>query len=80
MKAQLAKWGHSLAVRIPKHVLEAAQLREGDGIELKATGRGAIRIRAVKSKPTLAHFVRRITLQNRHSESDWGPSAGNELW
>jgi len=29
---QLAKWGNSLAVRIPKPLAEDAQLREGDPV------------------------------------------------
>jgi len=80
VKAHLAKWGNSLAVRIPKNVAEEARLQEGDGIELKAIGPGAIRIRTVKTKPTLAQLVRGITPRNRHAESDWGPPVGNELW
>lgn len=80
MKAHLAKWGNSLAVRIPTHVAEAARLQEGDGIELSAVEPGAIRIRMVKTKPTLAQLVRGITPRNRHSERDWGPPVGNELW
>lgn len=31
---QVAKWGNSLAVRIPAAVVEALQLREGDEIEI----------------------------------------------
>lgn len=31
---QVAKWGNSLAVRIPASVVEALGLREGDDIEL----------------------------------------------
>lgn len=30
----VAKWGNSLAVRLPAAVVEALQLREGDDIEL----------------------------------------------
>jgi antitoxin MazE len=31
---QVAKWGHSLAVRLPAAVVEALKLREGDEIEI----------------------------------------------
>ena len=31
---QVAKWGNSLAVRLPAVVVEALQLKEGDDIEL----------------------------------------------
>jgi antitoxin component of MazEF toxin-antitoxin module len=36
MKAQMVKWGNSLAVRIPKPVAEEAKLKEGDPIEIEA--------------------------------------------
>lgn len=36
---QLAKWGNSLAVRIPAAVVEKLGLKEGDEIEITATGR-----------------------------------------
>lgn len=35
---QVAKWGNSLAVRIPADVARSLGLAEGDHIELKATG------------------------------------------
>jgi antitoxin MazE len=35
---QVAKWGNSLAVRLPRAVVEALQLTEGDEIEITITG------------------------------------------
>ena len=32
---QVAKWGNSLAVRIPSAVVEALELKEGDHIEVR---------------------------------------------
>jgi antitoxin MazE len=32
---QVAKWGNSLAVRLPAALVEALELREGDEIEIK---------------------------------------------
>ncbi|MEM1131527.1 MAG: AbrB/MazE/SpoVT family DNA-binding domain-containing protein [Pseudomonadota bacterium] len=31
-RAQIGKWGRSLAVRLPKHLVEKYDLKEGDGI------------------------------------------------
>lgn len=80
MKAQLSKWGNSLAVRIPQSVAEAAKLRQGDRLEFKVTAPGAVQIRTAKTKPTLAQLIRGITPENRHEETDWGRAVGNELW
>jgi antitoxin MazE len=35
---QVAKWGNSLAVRLPVAVVEALQLKEGDDIEIQVAG------------------------------------------
>ena len=35
---QVAKWGNSLAVRIPQTVVEALKLKEGDDIEITVAG------------------------------------------
>lgn len=36
---QVAKWGNSLAVRIPAAVVEALDLKEGDQIEIHVAGK-----------------------------------------
>ena len=35
---QVAKWGNSLAVRLPAAVVEVLDLKEGDNIEIHVTG------------------------------------------
>ena len=35
---QVAKWGNSLAVRLPSVVVEALNLKEGDDIEIEVAG------------------------------------------
>ena len=35
---QVAKWGNSLAVRLPQAVVEALKLEEGDDIEITVAG------------------------------------------
>lgn len=35
---QVAKWGNSLAVRLPAAVVDALSLREGDEIEIQVAG------------------------------------------
>jgi len=36
---QVAKWGNSLAVRLPAAVVEALELKEGDEIEIHGAGK-----------------------------------------
>jgi antitoxin MazE len=77
-KAQVAKWGNSLAVRIPKAVAERARLREGDAIVIEAL-EGHIEVRPAEGVPTLEELVAQITPENRHGEIDWGPDVGQEI-
>jgi antitoxin MazE len=78
VKAQLVKWGNSQAVRLPKSILEAAQLTEGDQLEITVEN-GQIVLQP-ETRPTLESLVSKITPQNRHREQDWGRPAGNEVW
>jgi antitoxin MazE len=41
---QIAKWGNSLAIRLPASVVEALKLREGDEVEIKVASKGEFRI------------------------------------
>jgi antitoxin MazE len=35
---QIAKWGNSLAIRLPKAVVDALKLKEGDNVEVVIAG------------------------------------------
>jgi len=65
MKSRLAKWGNSLAVRIPKAVAEAASLREGDDLEFSVEPGGSVNLRRPNASPrsrnSFAELVRRIS-------------------
>lgn len=40
----VAKWGNSLAVRIPADVARELGLREGDSVELKSSKKGSLEV------------------------------------
>ncbi len=77
---QLAKWGNSLAVRIPKAVAEDAQLREGESVQVTVDREGSLVIKAIRRKYQLSKLVSGITPKNRHEETDWGEPLGKEIW
>lgn len=54
---QVAKWGNSLAIRLPAALVEALELREGDEIELRVADRDQIE---VNRKPTRQELIRRL--------------------
>lgn len=47
---QVAKWGNSLAVRLPAAVVQALELKEGEEIELHVVGVRALEV-ARKAQP-----------------------------
>jgi antitoxin MazE len=48
MNLQIAKWGNSLALRIPADYVRRVGIKEGDRVETSLTIDGGILIRAVK--------------------------------
>lgn len=54
---QVAKWGNSLAVRIPAAVVDALGLREGDDVEIHVTG---ARVIEVNKKPQAKEVLNRL--------------------
>ena len=80
MKAMVKKWGNSAAVRIPSAVLEAAQVRLDQPVDVREEG-GRIVIEALRAEPyDLAALVAAITNENRHDAVDMGPAVGQEAW
>ena len=77
MKAQMVKWGNSLAVRIPQPVAKEAKLKEGDSLEIEAA-EGRVELRRASRMPTLAKLVSQITPENRYPEISSGPEVGKE--
>jgi antitoxin MazE len=54
---QVAKWGNSLAVRLPAGVVEALELKEGDDIEIHIVDRREF---AVSRKPGREELLKRL--------------------
>lgn len=54
---QVAKWGNSLAVRLPAAIVEALGLKEGDDIEITVAGARAFE---VSKKPEVAEVLARL--------------------
>lgn len=57
---QVAKWGNSLAVRLPKAVVEALNLKEGDEIEIEIAGTHRFEIARDKSREEALTRLRKL--------------------
>ena len=79
MNTQIKKWGNSLAVRIPKSILDKTSLKEGGNVFVDFKN-GVITLKPSVKKETLEDLVAKITPENRYPETDWGEPAGKEIW
>ncbi len=57
---QVAKWGNSLAVRLPSAVVEALNLKEGDDIDIRIVGERAFDIALDESRQRAIASVMRL--------------------
>lgn len=78
MRAQMVKWGNSLAVRIPRNIAQEVKLSAGDPIEISVAAEGAVELRRVGKLPSLAQLVSQITPENRYEEVSTGPAIARE--
>ena len=57
---QVAKWGNSLAVRLPSAVVDALDLKEGDQIEITIEGRREFAVRRDRSREKALARLRKL--------------------
>jgi antitoxin MazE len=77
MKTQIARWGNSLAVRLPKQVAESAGLDEGSAVEIDVVD-GVVRVTSARPVYSLTQMLAQITPDNIPESFDDRPR-GNEL-
>jgi antitoxin MazE len=47
---RVAKWGNSLAVRLPAAVVETLKLKDGDDIEIRVAKRGSFEVKRDRTR------------------------------
>lgn len=57
---QVAKWGNSLAVRLPAAVVEALELKEGDQIEIRIADDSTFEVRRDRSRQAALAKLRKL--------------------
>jgi antitoxin MazE len=80
MVATVAKWGNSLAVRIPQHVVKEIQLTEGAEVDLVVIDGNLVIKPRLRRRYSLEALVAAITPENLHSEVEAGVAVGHEVW
>jgi antitoxin MazE len=77
MNARISRREGGLAVELPQEIAARLGLREGDRVTLHVES-DAILLR--KEEPTLEDLIARVTDENRHDATEWGPPVGHEVW
>jgi antitoxin MazE len=78
MEATVARWGNSLALRIPRHLANEAGLAEHTHV-LISFEEGALVIRPKKAS-MIDDLLARVTDDNLHAEVSTGRRKGREAW
>ena len=65
---QVAKWGNSLAIRLPAAVVEALQLKAGDEVEVHVLGERAFAVDRDRSR---TRALERIRAFRKPLPPDW---------
>jgi len=78
MQAVVKKWGNSLGIRIPNHIVRGLLLKDGSFVDVKDRGKEIV-IKPIK-KDKLSEMLSKINKQNLHGEIDTGRAVGKEIW
>jgi antitoxin MazE len=75
----IAKWGNSLALRLPRHIAEGAGLTEGTPVRLFIDGTNLV-VSQDRPRYRLADLLKGLAPKQRQKETDWGRARGKEAW
>ncbi|MGI8905470.1 MAG: AbrB/MazE/SpoVT family DNA-binding domain-containing protein [Candidatus Sumerlaeaceae bacterium] len=70
---------NNLVVRVPKAIAAEAQLQEGSEIEMQHVD-GELVIKPLRPQFSLDELLKGVRKSNLHSEAEWGPAVGREVW
>jgi antitoxin MazE len=78
VQVQIARWGNSLGLRVPRDVAARVGLTEGTRVDLETSGDGRIIVTRSKRRFTLDELIAKMTPDREHRLEDDGP-AGTEI-
>jgi antitoxin MazE len=80
MRARVQRWGHSLALRIPKPLAAEVGLKDNSPVELSLCEGKLIITPSAEPAVGLDDLLAKVTKRNHHGEIDTGPARGAEVW
>jgi antitoxin MazE len=79
MQVNVARWGNSLGLRIPKDVADQAGLKAGSRVEIAAENGRIVIAPARPRRYVLADLLEGMTPEAVRDAFDWGPDRGREI-
>ncbi len=79
LRTRIAKWGNSLALRLPRKLAEDIRLVEGATVDLRVEGDALVVVPARK-KYRLSDLLAETKAEARQAETEWGAPRGKEAW
>jgi antitoxin MazE len=80
MVSTVARWGNSLAIRIPQHLVKEIHLTEGAEVDLVVIDGNLVIKPRDRKRYSLEELISAITPENLHTEVESGIAVGNEAW
>lgn len=78
IQVQIAKWGNSLGLRVPRDIAARVGLTEGARVDIEASDDGRIIITRSRRRFTLDELLAGMTPEREHKLEDDGPQ-GEEI-
>ena len=78
MLTRAVKWGHSLALRIPKAVAQECGIGESSEVEIFCRDKTIV-VMPVAQEYSLAKLLAQVTPDNIHAETNFGKPIGKEI-
>ncbi|MDR1966108.1 MAG: AbrB/MazE/SpoVT family DNA-binding domain-containing protein [Synergistaceae bacterium] len=79
MITAVTKWGNSQGVRIPRDILDIANISNGDSVEITAE-KNSIIIRKHHRRKSIQELFEGFDGVYVSEEVDWGSPVGDEIW
>jgi antitoxin MazE len=76
MKTKVSKWGNSVGIRIPKHIISELKIDIDSEVEISIKDGNLV----LKQKSPLDKMLDQVTPENIHSETLADQPVGKEIW
>jgi len=80
VKSRVQKWGHSLALRIPKLFADEIGLAENSSVQVMIKEGTLVVTPDLEPEWRLEELLEKVTEDNIHREWETGPPKGYETW